>query len=682
LAKSQGVAFIVLLTIAAISRSAIGTRLDSVTVDEPWHIVAGTEYVRTGDFRLNPEHPPLVKLWVGAAMPSSFTLRPGAPLVEKIHEREMVEETFFHDNDFRGAQGRARLAMWSFHGVLLIVFGLLLWRVFGLAWAIGTLAFLAIEPTVGAHLPVVMTDLPLAMTLGLAALCGGLVLATWSWGWTLAFGVALGLALGAKHSALAGLAGLAAVCGLAALIPAFRGHDLGAAAGRAAKLLLAGGLAIAVLWGQYGFRYHAAPSGADGFNRAMTDKLADLKIEHWRRAIAFADEWRLLPRSYLWGLSDTVRAGVEGRAENMQLLWGVRHKGRPPWFTWPSYVMVKVPLALLALALLGAGALWHADLTPAARASLLALLGVGTAHVLALSGSQGAYAGVRHALPIVLVLAVLAGGAAGRAAQGRSKQLAIAVGACFVAAAAMTLREPRLWEYHNELVGGTTNAWRYFANEGIDLGQRTYEVERYVREVIKPTGQRYYLSYDNIVEAETRALGLSGYKKVEGLDDTNVAGLWEGYFLYRTTDVVPFPETGWDPDTVFKDLTRIARLGSVEVWWGRQRSPDIRAGWMAQLVSEYVYKKGGNDWELVATRLQEVLAVLPWRWNSSLELGNAYLRLGRRAEALQAYRQPFSHLERGILDDLSRRDLEGQIARLERGDDLVTIEPLRPRGME
>jgi hypothetical protein len=58
------------------------------------------------------------------------------------------------------------------------------------------------------------------------------------------------------------------------------------------------------------------------------------------------------------------------------------------------------------------------------------------------------------------------------------------------------------------------------------------------------------------------------------------------------------------------------------------------------------------------------------------------VRLGRRADALRAYRPPFSPLERGILDDLSRTDLEEQIARLERGDDLSKIEPLRPRGME
>ncbi len=82
------VAALVVLIVLAILRSALGTALDSFTVDEPWHVVAGTTYARTGDFSLNPEHPPLVKRWVGATMPASFQLRPVTVLSEKAQERE------------------------------------------------------------------------------------------------------------------------------------------------------------------------------------------------------------------------------------------------------------------------------------------------------------------------------------------------------------------------------------------------------------------------------------------------------------------------------------------------------------------------------------------------------------------------------------------------------------------
>ncbi|MGH9692566.1 MAG: hypothetical protein ACRD5Z_00390, partial [Bryobacteraceae bacterium] len=102
----------------AIFRSSLGTRLDSFTLDEPYHIVAGTSYVRTGDFRLNPEHPPLMKLWLGASMPPSFKLRPFRPLNEKIEERDFTEETVFYDNDAAAAQSRTRASMWAFHALL------------------------------------------------------------------------------------------------------------------------------------------------------------------------------------------------------------------------------------------------------------------------------------------------------------------------------------------------------------------------------------------------------------------------------------------------------------------------------------------------------------------------------------------------------------------------------------
>lgn len=179
--RAWGVLLLVALVLLGIARSHLGTRLDSFTIDEPWHIVAGTSYVRSGDFRLNPEHPPLAKLWVGAAMADDFKLRPTPALAEKLQERDLVEETMFYDNDPARAQRIARIAMWSLHGLLLLTLGLLLWHALGLPWAAGSLAFLAIEPTVAAHLPVVMTDLPLALALLVAAVCGGLLASQWRW---------------------------------------------------------------------------------------------------------------------------------------------------------------------------------------------------------------------------------------------------------------------------------------------------------------------------------------------------------------------------------------------------------------------------------------------------------------------------------------------------------------------
>src|SRR6516162_9303871 len=75
----------------AIIRSAVATRLDGFTIDEAYHIAAGVSYVRLGDFRINPEHPPLVKLWVGSFISSTgFHARALRPFSDKHDERSFA----------------------------------------------------------------------------------------------------------------------------------------------------------------------------------------------------------------------------------------------------------------------------------------------------------------------------------------------------------------------------------------------------------------------------------------------------------------------------------------------------------------------------------------------------------------------------------------------------------------
>lgn len=679
------------VVLLAIVRSWWGTKLDAVTADEPWHIVAGVEYVRTGNFRLNPEHPPLSKLVVGAMMPDRFVLRPYKVISEKTAERDMVEETFFFDNDYRAAQQRARMAMWMLNGAMLLLIGVLVWHACGLPWALVTLSFLAIDPTVAAHLPLVMTDLPVGLALGIAALALGLLLAEWRWRWALCAGLGLGLALGAKHSALPGVAGLGAASAILAFFQWVRARttvaEPGAKAsapglgGRIALLTVVAAVALLLLWVQYGLHFHAAPDGRDDFNRVMADKIGDLKIESWRALLTFVDRWHLLPRAYVWGLADTVRAGVEGRGQNMHFLWGRFVSGSPPWYTWPSFIAIKVPIALLVLAGVGAAALWRARLSRTAFWAASMCVVMGGMHLAALLRSQGTYAGARHALPVFVMLAVVAGAVAWRIERDRSRASLAVAALGLLAALGMTIGERRVYEYHNELVGGTSHAALMFANEGIDLSQRAYEIADFNRTVMKQTGLPVYSDYW-VSEEETRVLGLNYSRNVVDLADTNRAGIYDGYFIYDSGDQVPAPAFDWDPTEIFKGLTRVVRLGNVEIWRGRQVVPRVRANSLAGRIIEYVYKLHGTDWALVATRAEEVIAVQPTSLGAAVELGNAYVRLGKRAEAIRAFKQPLSLKEVGLFDDLVREELQAQVARLERGDDLATMKPVRNPWLE
>ncbi|HSD16748.1 MAG TPA: tetratricopeptide repeat protein [Thermomonas sp.] len=673
-----GIALVLALALLAGLRSAAGTRLDSFTVDEPWHVVAGTAYVRGDGFHLNPEHPPLVKLWVGAWMPDTFRLPPTPALAEKSQEREWVEKTMFFGNDARAAQTRARLALWTLHGLMLAVLGLLLWRAFGMAWAIGTLLFLVLEPTVAAHLPVVMTDLPLALAMAIAALCAGLLATTWRWPWAIGCGLAMGVALASKHSALAGLGGLGIGLAIAALCGWRQGA--GEVLRRMAQLAVAALLSVLLLWSMYGLHFHAGADGRDAFNRPIADKIDELKLPHWRNATAFADEHRLLPRAYLWGLADTVRTGVEGRGIGMHQVWGKTYYGNPPWFSWPAIIASKLPLALIALLLATLPLLLRTRLAPSARWSLAAVVAACGFHLVALMGSEGIWGGVRHALPILVGLGVVAGGALSIAWQRRSRPLLAGVVALYVLAAAMTLREPRLWEYHNELAGGSKDAYRYFGNEGLDLGQRFHEIRAFHDRVIAPSGEPMYNDYW-MGEQQVRAAKLNFHRRVESLDDTNVAGHYRGYFVYPMTDTLPWPQWDWDPDVVFKDMRLVRRFGFVGIWHGEMHRPQTRAGSMFSKVSDYIYKENGKDWKLVSDRLEEVVVQLPAKVDAGVELGNAYIRQGKRAEAIAAYRRLLTQTKVPVEPSIATQ-LKVQIAAIETAPKDATVEPMRNPWLE
>jgi hypothetical protein len=672
-------ALLLLLVALAVLRSAVGTRLDGYTIDEPWHAVAGLAYERSGDYSLNPEHPPLVKRWAARFLPGAFVLPDTPVLREKDDERDFVEEVMYGRNDDVAAQARTRVAMWSFHALLLGALGVLLWRALGAPWALGAIGFLALEPTVGAHLPVVMTDLPVALALAVAATLLGLLLSRWRWALAAALGLALGLALCSKHSALPGLGGLAAFAAAGWAWQARRStwRERGR---RAAQLALAGGLAIATLWAAYDFRFASRPDGSDAFNRPLAGKLEDLRTSWLRDSIAFADAHRLLPRAYLWGLADTARVGVEGRGEAGTRLWGTFRPGPPPWYAWPSLVLSKVPLALLAMALLGAFALWRLPLSGTARWTLGALLAMGLGHAASLAGAGGIYAGVRHALPLVVLLAVLGGALLQQAWRSPRRASRAVAFAPLLLALAMTAQEPRLWEYHNELAGGTAQAYRYFENEGIDLGQRQHEVIAFGRRVIAPTGLPLFRGYFGSSPQDRRA-GFAYRRRVESIHDDNVAGIYEGFFLTNVAAREPAPEYGYDPKEMLAGLVPVQRFGNVEIWRGRQVQPKSRLGSMFGRVMEYVYSDGGSDWALVAKRTQEIVDAYPQHAPAAIELGNAWLRMGDREAAIRAYRTPLEQTTLPV-DEVMRGILQGQIDKLGSDLALTDIAPLRNRAME
>ena len=683
--RSSLILLLFTLVLLAVLRSHMGTKLDSFTIDEPWHIVAGASYLRTGDWRLNPEHPPLVKLWVGAFMPESLlALKPLEPLIDKVQERDFVERTVYLDNDALAVQQRARLAMWGFNGLLLLLLGLLTWRIFGPVTAGALLGLVALEPTLSAHMPLVMTDLPLGLTLMLAACCAGLLVSDWRWRSVLLTGLAMGLALATKHSALAALAALG--LGLV-LVLIWQAPKAGVKISltRLGQLLIVALLAVAVLWAHYGLRFHTSPDGSDPFNREISAKIEDLHRPVLRTILGSADEYRLLPRPYLWGLADTLRAGVEGRGQVTYLLWGRQYLNEKPWHIWPSQIVSKLPLATLLMLALALVVLLRGRLDRTERLCLLMVMVMAGSHFAALAGSQGAYGGIRHALPVVLAMLLLIALALRQVISGlrepataRWVQFHAGVfGMLLVALLAVTLPEPRLFEFHNRLAGGSESAWRYFGNEGVDLGQRFHEIRAFHDQVIVGGDMPLFGGRSR----QSEGAGLRNRNLVESLYDDNVDGIYDGYFLVSMSALVPWPAWDWDPDTFYAETEEVFRAGFMHVRKGRITDPRARANSIAGRLFDYIYKENGDDWAMVAQRGAEVLAVNPRMVVGHIEIGNAHVRLGQRDEALAAYQafvdQTFVPMDPAIVD-LVRQ----QIARIEASETLNGVAPMRSPFME
>jgi tetratricopeptide (TPR) repeat protein len=292
----------------------------------------------------------------------------------------------------------------------------------------------------------------------------------------------------------------------------------------------------------------------------------------------------------------------------------------------------------------------------------LGVIGFAVLFLIVLS-TGSAYAGIRHALPVVPPLALIASMVIYKAFESKSYFLDGAVAICLIAAIASAIPILRPWEYYNESVGGAANAYKYFGDEGIDAELRVKDLVKYYNENLKPTGELPFLLYP-VHQAE---------KKSRDLD-------WVGKNLERDAERVNSETiTGTiiigarrSRNPAFQEATPIARFGSLFIFRGTFKFPEARNNSLTQRARNKIYT-AEPDIEGAIKLLNEAIAVNPKKYSNAVELGNQYLKLGNREEALRAYRLA---KENAPADDEISRLLTLQIERVEAGP-LDQISPLR-----
>lgn len=165
--RRSGVLAVALLLFAAFAlQLVLHAGRTSATIDEPTHLLAGYRHLRCGEFTINREHPPLLKMVAAAPL---LAMRIDDPLGDCTPKSDAVlfdaAALFVLNNGIDRVIVPARLAATSFALLLALLVFAAAYEWFGAAEALLALAVLAFEPTLIAHGSLITNDMALAATL-------------------------------------------------------------------------------------------------------------------------------------------------------------------------------------------------------------------------------------------------------------------------------------------------------------------------------------------------------------------------------------------------------------------------------------------------------------------------------------------------------------------------------------
>jgi hypothetical protein len=477
------VAVIALFLVFA-AEQVLSIRQQSQTFDESVHLFSGYQYWQHRDFGANPEHPPLVKL-VAALPLLSLNLKESAVVpgpTKRGNGDAAVPFLYQNDTDAGTMLLRTRMAASMFTFLLALLVLLCGHEMLGPGPALLGLALLVFDPNILAHGALVMTDIGETCFLFASVYTFYRFLKKPSISRVVICGFAVALALAAKHSGLVVtlILALLAISELLvrkeAIGPVKTREGSGSFVRRAvflaSTILVIFAIGCVGLWAFYTFRYAARPEGSV-LNPTLEVFAHSLRSGLQTKFVLGFAHAHLLPESYLWGLTDVLR-GAEGRA--MFLLGRVYATGQ--WFYFPLVFLMKSTLGLLGLLVAFPFVAKRLGL----RRELLFLV-IPPIVFFGISMLSGMNLGMRHILPILPFLIMIAAATAGSLA-ARSKVAACAIGIAMLAHTASSLQAyPNYLTYSNEVVGGPSKTYRVMndADSGQGLKQAaTYLAERHV----------------------------------------------------------------------------------------------------------------------------------------------------------------------------------------------------------
>jgi hypothetical protein len=418
LAATLAAAGVLLLSVA---------RSTSPAFDENIYAPAGASYLRTGDFRLNLEHPPLSKVLFGLPL-----LGGTSPADFRSPGWEEGNQIAFGLGMLYGGGGGRRAGALRARGVAGACALLLLAVVLAAAGArFGAAAaglggvLLALTPDLLAYGALATPDIVVTLFIFVAVVAGLKYFEAPEWGRGLLFAFFTGLALLSKHTALLLFPYFAVIGGV--MLWKRRPSAAKAVAGALAFFLVVG----LVVWA--GYFFHDQPELRQRFDLPAVP----------------------LPAAYLAGF----KISNELIAHRLTYFLGAPHPGHPRMF-FPVSFLLKTPIPLLILFFLSLRLVAFRVSWPYWLFCLL----------LFLSAVASPFPfGQRYLLPMVPFMALLAGAAGAKLMEKPWDRAFLGLLLAWLAWGTLS-NHPHHLAYFNEFAGDRDRAYRLFVDSNLDWG--------------------------------------------------------------------------------------------------------------------------------------------------------------------------------------------------------------------
>ncbi len=415
----------------------------SATVDETVHLGCGMEWLDRGRYTEDPEHPPLARISAALGPYLSGERWRGTPALWLEGDHLLGMRPHYDRMLLLG-----RLGILPFFWVAGAFVFLWARHIGGALAALLAVAFFSTTPSVLAHAGLITTDMAVAAFITAAVYCSLRWLMQPNLRNTITFGVALGLAVASKFSALVYLS--------AAWVAMYAAHwwwnrgrtNPGAPDFRRAMRTVPVALVTAVLLVWMLYRFSFGHTGILGLRLPAPRFFIGLKMvwEHNLRGHG----------AYLFG---------------RRSLFGF-------WYFFPAVLAIKTPLAMIALSVWAAFH-WLRRGTEQAVMPLAFCAGI-----LLVSMTSRINIGVRHILPVYCGLSVLCGTLAGRElSAARRKPIAAAAVMVLLLWHVLSsgLAHPDYLAYTNELAGSQPE--KILADSDLDWAQDMKRLGAYLHTV-------------------------------------------------------------------------------------------------------------------------------------------------------------------------------------------------------